>query len=660
MKKFLKAAGAAALAAALVSAAHPAAALYRFDDLYGNSGVGAQWMVITGGYNTLGDTGARGLDVSGDIAQGRNSVRVLNGRHTEDLDLNSDRDIHTMFLVMPTNEVTLGQLFMNFGSPSFDAVTPDTLVGSTVYDVEKTPMGRPAGEAYYNGYWKQYRFLFGKRKDAQSVFESVRGNFIFHQNPSSAYASIPSQTLEVPFIIANVYNGTAADEPLVMRAALRDNPTSLRGNIVAYDHFKWDVVTDMTTGSNQWVFVPVSTWPINDDKIYYNLTTEVTNHTGIRYAVQRYDSYTWAHMNAAYWKFDLPRTPNLGDVPKSFQLDELSHIAPGLTTVYRQRYNVNQGEKRPLRLYPVDPAADFRELILNHQIIYGVDMGSVAAAASGTGANTAAPYEVQAFNPRAASTNFLENVAKIMTSWDALPGTQPRLLEVKVPETRLLNTGAVQYEYVAGDVLNSFAVKLKIPANMRRTGTEGMLPLHITFNLPKTNLYVSQYWDSLLEEWYETGDIHDSFAQAFSVYLLSRKTGQPDNPWDMVQEMIRQGAYNDQVKVFMDEDRGVITVSFIAMLMDATRDGARPALYLVPDQTATTNNTFMIVRDGWKDDTWNLTFYVAPAGYKENDYVPGSQDTNTDGGGSSGCNAGIGLSGLSALAMTAALRRRGR
>ncbi len=655
MGKFWRQAGALALVAAL---ALPAEALYQFDDLYGPSGVGAQWMVITGGYDTLGDTadaarGGTGLDASGDIVSDRNSVEVVNGRSTSAFDRDSNRDIHTLFLVLPAAQ---GNLTVNLSSSAPDAVTPDALVDNAVYAVQKTPAGTPTGKTYYDRSWKQHQLQFVKRKNP-GVYESVRGNFLFHQNPGSAYPSTPSQTLQVPFVIANVYNGTAADEPLQVNAALRDNTTSVQGNIVACDRFKWDVTDDMTTGGNQWVFVPVESWPVNDERIHYTLTTEVTNHTAVRYAVQRYDQHAWAHQNPAFWKFDLPRTPNQRDVPPRFQLDEKSHIAPGLTAVYRQRYNVNQGEKTPLRLYPVDPAAGFRSLTLNHQIIFGVDLGSVEADTGSGGTTQAAPYRVQAFNPRAASTTFLENVAKAMSSRDrAVP------LEVKVPEARLLNVGSVKYDYVAGDVLNSFSVNLKVPANLRRTGTEGMLPLHVTFNLPRTNLYVSRHWDSLLEQWHETGDVHDEFAQAFSVYLLSRRKGEPDNPWDMVQEMIKRGAYDSQVKVFMDEDRGVVTVSFIAMLMDGTRDGARPALYLVPDQTATTSNTFMILRDGLKDDAWNLTFYVAPAEYVDNDR-PGQGPTQPkDGKGSGGgCDAaGPGLLFGALAALGAALRRRGR
>ena len=659
MRKLLRFAGALALAALLGAEAQ---ARYRFDDLYGPSGVGAQWMVITGGRDTVGNRWEQPLDASGDIVSGRYSVEVWNGRSTDELNSDSNRDIAAMFWVMQERQGTLTVNFIStahdIGSVSEDAIMTDVLVGESIaphYSVMKSSLGAPATKTVgippylytYTDRWRQYQFLFVKNQDG---YGSVRTNFIFHQNPSGARPSIPSQTLEVPFVVANVYNGLARDVPLILRATLRDNQrTGNRGDIVAFDRFEWNVASDMTAGQRQWVFVPVDAWPLDSERIYYQLTTDVTNRTAVRYAVQRYDSYPWNAMNPIWWKFDLPRTPDLGDLANPFYLDSLSHIAPGLTAVYRQRYNINEGEKTPLRLYPVDPASDFRTLTLNHRIIFGLDRGTVTGPTSRP--NAAAPYSVTAFNPRTANPEiaFLEAVARQMNAFDPNLG----LRQILIPTgSGFLNTSSVvDGEYVAGDVIRSFAVRRAIPASLRGAGTEGMLPLHVTFNLPRTHLQVAQYWPDLLREWYETGDIHDLFARNFSIYLLSRREGERDNPWDMIQELIRQDAYHDQVKIFMDEDREVITVSFIVMLMDGTRDRVRPALYLVDDQTVTTNNTFMIVRDGWLDDEWNLTFYAAPAGYP-NDDKPVSPDIRpVEKGGGGGCDAGLGLCGAALLSL---------
>ncbi|MDO4786059.1 MAG: hypothetical protein Q4A13_03875 [Fretibacterium sp.] len=623
---FRKAAGTAAILCLLLSGTE-ARANYRFDDLFGPSGVGAQWMVITGGTNTVGDAASVPLEVKGEIVSGRSSVRIDNGRSKLPPTGEENRDIHTMFLVLTGTQASMR---VNFAPPNADSITPDALLDNAVYSARKTPLG--------NG---GYEFLFDKSAE-QGRFGSVRGNFIYHQNPTSAYPSTPSQSLVVPFVIANVADGTAETEPLLLRAALREPGAAGAGDMTAYDRFTWSVRDNMTAGDSQWVFVPVPAWPA-PDRILYRLTTEVTNHTGIRYAVQRFDNYAWNRLNPAYWAFDLPRAQSLKDLPARFRLDDISHVAPGLKTVYNQNYNVNEGMKAALRLHPVDPAAGFRELTLNHRIVFGLDLGTVEAPISG---RTPYAWKVTAFNPRAAGTNFLKDVADSM-----------KARSVKVPEGRTLTSGTARFDYVAGDAISSFAVNASIPGSVRREeahreGTEGLLPLHVTFNLPRTHLLVAPKWDALLQQWHDTGEIRNDFAHDFSVYLRSGA----ENDLDLIQELVRQGVYEKLVKVFLDEQRGVVTVSFIAMLMDGTRDGSRPALQVVSDRTPVTDNDFLVLRDGISDDRWKLTFYVAPAGFRPNGPPEPKKPDEKSGG--NGCN-GLGL-GVLALLAVAGLIRKGR
>lgn len=626
MRSFSRVAGGVAVLclSCLLLSNTEAGANYRFDDLFGPSGMGAQWMVITGGMDTVGDVAAKvPMQVSGDIVSNRNSVVITNGRTEEPLGDEANRDIRAMFLVLTGTQASMK---VGFGySGTDDVVTPDGLVDNLFYSTRKTPLGSGG-----------YDFLFVKNRE-QGKFNSVRGNFAFHQNPSSSYPSTPSQTLLIPFVIANVADGTAKDNPLLLRAILREPGTTNRGDIAAYDYFTWDVTDNKQTESAQWVFVPVPAWPA-PDRIDYRLTTEVTNYTGIRYAVQRYDSYAWTHLVPTYWAFDLPRSQSLKDVPARFRLNELSHIAPGLKTVYSQRFNVNEGNKVPLRLYPVDPAAGFRELILNHRIIFGLDLGTASAPAEGRDPSV---WKATAFNPRAASTGFLKNVAKEMDA-----------SAVRAPEGRTVTSGVVRNTYVAGDVIASFAIDASIPGSARREGAEGLLPLHITFNLPRKHLLVAPKWEGLLDQWHETGDIKSEFARNFSLYLRSGE----ENDWNLIQELEKQGYYNKLVKVFLDEERGVITVSFIAMLLDGTGSESRPTLRVVSDRTPTTENDFLVLRDGTSDSRWNLTFYAAPADYKENPSNPTNKNEEKSGGG--GCDSlGLGMMGLLVTALLIRKRR---
>ena len=161
-------------------------------------------------------------------------------------------------------------------------------------------------------------------------------------------------------------------------------------------------------------------------------------------------------------------------------------------------------------------------------------------------------------------------------------------------------------------------------------------------------------WEGLLDQWHETGDIKSVFARNFSLYLRSGE----ENDWNLIQELEKQGYYDKLVKVLLDEQRGVITVSFIAMLMDGTRDGTRPALQVVPDRTTTTENDFLVLRDGEFDNRWNLTFYAAPAEYKQNPITPGTGGSDSEKSGGGGCDSlGLGMMGLLAAAL---LIRKGR
>ena len=115
-----------------------AGANYRFDDLFGPSGVGAQWMVITGGMDTVGDAAAQvPMKVSGDIVSDRNSVVIMNGRTEEPLGDEANRDIRAMFLVLTGTQASMKVGFDYLGSG--DAVTPDGLVDNPFYSTRKTP-----------------------------------------------------------------------------------------------------------------------------------------------------------------------------------------------------------------------------------------------------------------------------------------------------------------------------------------------------------------------------------------------------------------------------------------------------------------------------------------------------------------------------------------
>lgn len=169
-------------------------------------------------------------------------------------------------------------------------------------------------------------------------------------------------------------------------------------------------------------------------------------------------------------------------------------------------------------------------------------------------------------------------------------------------------------------------------------GSEGIFPLHITFNIPVTLVNDNAWWNEMLKVWRNTGRIEDMFANKYDLYLRAGS----NNVWNLTQELKAKGYYNELVKVFLDDERGrltqdnfsgLITVSFIVMLMDGTRDGLRPELSIAPDNSVSQQNNYIIVRDGNLDNRWNMTFFVAPSGWQDN---PTSPDTNNNSGNETG------------------------
>lgn len=658
MKRFVMPASLALiLAAVLWSGAY---ADYQFDDLQGPSGISYQWMILNDASNTFGSSHASPIDVSGDVLSNGDAILdVLNGSSDNEI---TDRSLHTFFITAVDGHA---EFDMNFRSPTlrFEAATPNLALSTITnendvpYTDTKQAVGHPGGD--YDATWRKYSFVL-ERNRASDRYDTVAQYFYFQQNPTTT----PSQGIPRPMVIANVSPYGAQEEPLELRMTLRDTSNN-DGNITAYDRDTWYLTEEKTTGGLQWVFVPVDDLNTDNTRINYYLTTEVVNHTSYRYAAYDGQSNTWVYPQT--WKFDLPRIQGATDIEREFQLAPSSNIAPGLVSVYRRAYNVNEENKRPLRLFPVDDTygTGLYDLRLNHRIIYGKRLGDTYKYPASEGRFNL--FEITAYQPRPNdSMNFYNNVARITGSTRTVSPATSTFTSSSVSRTLTgIPNGALQY----------FTVNHTIPAALRSSSTEGILPLHITVNIPVTQVSDRTWWNNMADEWRRSGSIEEMFADNYEIFLLTETNGQA-NPWNLSQELRNKGIYSDQIKVFFDEnrgritqdnDRGVITVSFIVMLMNGTRDGVRPELSIVPDNSVTQDKDYIVIRDGSEDTKWNMTFFIAPTGSVVNPepskpVEPESDDkgTGTTGGssGGGGCNSGMGITAL--IMMTAMIFKKER
>ena len=609
MKVFRKAACLFTLLAVVSVFPGVSCADYKFDDLLGN-GFTSQWVVIDGNSGTFGGKYDEAIQVSTDVLRNNDDfsvVRVLNGHSETEIE---DRELHVLFLVLADG---MGRFYMDMKGEDmdFDISTPNpgfSTIGTQTHQTYTNAIQPEGPVDGLDGTWR--RFAFTLQRSQRQTYDSVVQHFTFHQNPRID----SSQTVTRPVIISNVAKATASDVPLILRMTLRDG-SARNSNVVAYDYAEWDMRSNKTAGKNHWVFVPVNDdLLIDNSRINYYLTTEVTNHTSIRYAATTYDAYG-DYTYPDYWKFDLDRSQGTTYVDSEIQLAPLSHVAPGLVSVYKRKYNINEQNKRPLILYPIDSyETGSYELRLDHRVILGKRLGEYKEPAREGNFNS---FEIMAFQPKVASNTFYDQLKEITKATG----------EVRAPTTSLFSASSVERnEMMPSTVLQHLTVDQSIPGNLRTNNNEGMLPLHITFNIPVTLIDDRNWLNDVIARARSGERLEDTFAEKYHLYLMAETDGQ-ENIWNLTQELDRKDQYNKQIKVFFDgergrsgtdNDKGVITVSLIAMLMDGTRDGVRPELSIVEDHSITTDNEYIIIRDGNKDDKWRMTFFVAPAGYKDN------------------------------------------
>ena len=637
-KNFSRFAGVIFILALFTSSA--CAAGYRFDDLYGPSGISYQWMVVNGS-GTFGARHQTAAAISTDLILSEYGiVDVVNG--TPDAATLSDRSLSTLFFVLSDG---YGEFSMDIHSPRVpgEAVANDIQFGSGTnesnasYINTVTPNG-PVSRDGYDFQWSSYTFKLTRQTGSSNRYDSVRQFFQYYQDPSDTSA----QGINKPVVIANVINGTATEEALELRMTLRDAPGT-NGSIVAYRHDKWDAQDSKSTESENWVFVPVEDLNADNSGINYYLTTEVVNHTAVRYGAQDYSSNL---QYPDYWKFDIPRYQGLTDVESRFFLDNQSQIPPGLVSVFTRTYKMDEKNIRPLRIQGVgdNKGNGMWDLVLNHNILF-VKKVSEPYDYTVSGLNR---IKVTAFEPNTTSFDFYKNMAAITGSTKTITPASS------------FQSSAITRNLPTAEAIEYFTINHSIPSNLRSDTNEILMPLLITINIPVTQIQDKTWWNQLVDEYRKEGHIENTFANNMNIYLMAEN----NNILNMTEELNRIGAYSSQVKIFVDEergratvdnDKGVITISFVIFLMNGTRDGTRPELSIVRD----TSRSYIAVRDGTEDNNLDMQIFIAPSDYYHNPAVTPNTTPTTPtenaggGGGGGGCNAGFSI--LSAMTILFAL-----
>ena len=285
----------------------------------------------------------------------------------------------------------------------------------------------------------------------------------------------------IPFIFTNVSKGNAADNPLIFDLTIFNGD-----RVVKRMKFKWDaqsnlpnqdlgtffIMKQISEGTNNAPNAPnVPNNNLNNEDTTttsYNIEAKVTNRTGTRYMLYRYDranagegirSYTLPK----YWKFDLTED-TYGTLPERFLLDSHSQIAPGLVTVYDETLDLTKDTTAldSFRLYEYN-YGNPKDLWLNYKRVGGMYIdGSSTTIYDGLLSDPLLADADENYNVLGEVQAFTMDFTDIKNDEDnteneikELTGKTPVLpLRYELSE---LSTGAA-YRYINSSALNSFSI----------------------------------------------------------------------------------------------------------------------------------------------------------------------------------------------------------
>ncbi|MBR1657676.1 MAG: hypothetical protein IJ697_04330 [Synergistaceae bacterium] len=315
-----------------------------------------------------------------------------------------------------------------------------------------------------------------------SDYGSKLGYLTFKQRASFAvgYENY-REFASLPLVIANVADGNASVAPLIFDMIVFDENYN---SVINRIKFEWDAQADKTDQDLGTFFM------IGSRDVTYRLETRITNRSGTRYELYRYDMTGARGSNPTYrdgyssimpdcWKYDL--TPDLyGTLPDSFLLDAHSQIAPGLVTVYRNNIgegystiNTGNDTTESFRLYEYSETAP-KNLRLKYKRVGGMTAieDGIHIPASGV--------RVQEFSM--AFADVAQNSEQTTAELTSLMGKYPSMIErgplVSNPDLSIIRSSAaseaaeVKSVYINSSALDAFSFTKPVPLELVRLISE--------------------------------------------------------------------------------------------------------------------------------------------------------------------------------------------
>ncbi len=508
-------------------------------------------------------------------------------------------------------------------------------------------------------------------------YGSVLGFLTLRQRASFAqgYTNYREYTT-LPVVIANVANGNASMTPLIFDMTVFES-----NDVVNRIKFTWDAQSNKPDQDLGVFFMFGSA-----DKVY-DLETRITNRTGTRYSLYRYDMIGTNNSNPAYrdgynpmlpdhWRYDL--TPDLyGTLPDYFLLDAHSQIAPGLVTVYKN--NIGAGYRTIDTQY--DTSESFRleeyetgtphNLRLNYKRIGGMTPMNSDSWQHNVGGARIREFMMDFVDVAANQDQTVAELTLLMGATPAMIGKGPLSENYAVRSSAYgdSDTGSAESVYINASAIDAFKFLKEVPDDLVRkvsiditsedtpagddttsndrpvtsTDITSMLkasetatvsvdiplqPLSIRMRIPRQSQLIVNHW-SELDSATNSKEVFNIFSRYGTIWVRSEATAERDA--DLFLAINNKGSSlgvsaSDCVRAFLYNDE--LYLDFIVLLADGRSINAGRTAYV--EIFKDDNIPYILIGDGNENGYWDMTFYV------------GAVDANSSsGGGSTGGNGTV-------------------
>ena len=502
----------------------------------------------------------------------------------------------------------------------------------------------------------------------------------------------------IPMVIANVADGNAADEPLQFDMTVYDSETERTSDhVVSRVKFTWDAQEDMPNQELGTFYMMQSK---DAEMPVYYLETKITNRTGTRYELFRYDmmgrTSGFREIRPQYWKYDLivnPSDPSRDTLPDHFHLDAHSQIAPGLVTVYDHSVygTVNTAydmyESFQLQEYN-NPAP--KNLRLNYTRVRGMYPAEMTRRKLPDDS-----AEVQGF--RMEFTNVADDSRNTNTQLRNIMGKTPAMISAA---GSLVSPDTV---YIKSSALNAFRLSLDVPveeldvlsvfdpndpqtvtspdnttlpdteqgnpedntqngegettvsaANFTAAGYYSpdiapLLPVSVRLVISGQNRLMRDHWNDLNTA-SSSAELFNKFRNFGTVWVRSSATRERDvDLFKAIDEQNNDTSASECVHAFLYDN--ALYLDFIAVIADAVSTNSEGDKTAFMKIFRDDGRPYILLGDGNIDGRWDLTFYVDGAtgdNYTGDSGNSGQTSENTSTSGSSG---GGGCNSVSAMAV---------